>query len=142
MANLELSGLLDLSGNLNLAADGGKVMVSNQAVLVELTPTSRPAHCSAGVPVMMPPPPATPTDLGVFVNVINSFNKTVKIGGKPVVAQGMVMQGNTPTWPGMVLPSTANTGPVTANHLPINVTTDKAVIFPSGASATLDESGQ
>lgn len=142
MADLELSGLLDLSGDLSLAADGGKVKVSGHEVLVELTPSSRPAHSSGGVPVMMPPPPASPIDVGVFVNVINSFNKTVKISGKAIVAQGMVMQGNSPTWPGMVLPSIGNTGPVTANHLPINVANDKAVIFPSGAAATLDTSGQ
>lgn len=142
MGDLQLSGLLDLSGDLGLAADGGKVTIAGLEVLVELTPTARPAHGSGGVPVILPPPPAAPLDVGVFVNVINSFNKTVKIGGKAVVAQGMAMQGNSPMWPGMVLPSIGNTGPVTANHLPINVANDQAVIFPSGAPAMLDKSGQ
>ena len=142
VADLELSGTLDLSGNLNLAADGGKVTISGKQVLVELMPTARPAHCSGATPVILPPPPAGPTDPGPFVNVINSFNKTVKVGGKAIVAQGMAMQGNAPSWPGMVLPSLGNTGPVTANRVPINVVGDKAVIFPTGAPASFDGSGQ
>lgn len=142
MADLELSGTLDFSGLLSLAGDGGKVTVGGKEVLVELTPTGRPAHCGGASPVILPPPPAAPADVGVFVNVINSFNKTVTIGGKAIVAQGMAMQGNTPMWPGMVLPSQGNTGPVTANHLPMNVVGDQAVIFPTGAPASFDASGQ
>jgi len=146
MADLKLSGLLDLSGNLSLAADGGKVTVGGIEALVELTPSVRPAHGSGGVPVILPPPPAAPTDPGPFVNVINSFNKTVKIGGKAIVAQGMAMQGggmsSALTWPGMVLPSQGNTGPVTCNRLPINVVGDMALIFPMGAPASFDASGQ
>lgn len=145
MANLELSGALDLSGNLNLAADGGKVLVGGKEVLVEQGPTLRPAHSSGGVPVILPPPPANPTDPGPFVNVITSFNKTVKIGGKAIVAQGMAMQGggtsSALTWPGMVLPSQNNTGPVRCG-LPVNVVGDQAVIFPMGAPASFDASGQ
>ena len=143
MANLELSGLLDLSGNLTLSADGGgKVLVAGKEALVEVTPSTRPAHSSAGVPVILPPPPASPTDVGTFVNVINSFNKTVKIGGKPLVTLGMVMQGNVPSWPGMVLPSQGNTGPVTCNFVPVNVVGDQAVVFPTGAPASFNASGQ
>lgn len=146
MAHLELSGLLDFSGNLSLAADGGKVVIGGKEVLVELTPTTRPAHSSGGVPVILPPPPATPTDPGPMVNVINSFNKMVKIGGKAIVAQGMAMQGggtsSALTWPGMVLPSQGNTGPVTCNKLPVNVMGDLALIFPMGAPASFDASGQ
>lgn len=143
MANLELSGMLDLSGNLDLSgADGGKVLVAGAEALVELAPTARPAHGSAP-PVILPPPPASPLDPAPFVNVINSFNKTVKAGGKPIVALGMVMQGNNPSWPGMVLPSQVNTGPVSCNMVPINVKGDQAVIFPSGGSAALSSaSGQ
>jgi uncharacterized Zn-binding protein involved in type VI secretion len=72
--------------------------------------------------------------------VISSFNKTVKIGTKPIVALGMVMQGNIPSWPGMVLPSKGNTDPVTVNHVPVNVVGDQAVIFPTGAPADLNAS--
>ncbi len=146
MADLELSGLLDLSDNLSLAADGGKVVIDGKEVLVEQTPSTRPAHSGGGVPVILPPPPAVPTDPGPFVNVINSFNKTVKIGGKAIVAQGMAMQGggtsSALTWPGMVLPSQGNTGPVTCNKLPVNVMGDMALIFPMGAPASFDASGQ
>ena len=142
MAGLQLSGMLDFSGDLGLDGGGGKVTIGGKEVLVELSPSDRPAHCGGATPVILPPPPAAPTDVGVFVNVIASFNKTVKIGGKAIVAQGMVMQGNTPTWPGMVLPSQGNTGPVTANHLPMNVVGDQAVIFPTGAPASFDASGQ
>jgi uncharacterized Zn-binding protein involved in type VI secretion len=142
MANLELSGRLDLSGNLSLSADGGKVLVGGQEALVELGPTTRPAHCSGAVPVILPPPPASPTDPAPLLNVINSFNKTVKIAGKPIVALGMVMQGNNPSWPGMVLPSQANTGPVTCGFIPVNVVGDQAVVFPTGAPAAFGSSGQ
>jgi hypothetical protein len=79
--------------------------------------------------------------------VINSFNKTVKVGARPLVTQGLVLQGRAsgPIWPGMVLPSQGNTGPtaVTVNNLPINVLGDQAVIFPSGGTAALSAgSGQ
>lgn len=142
MPNLELSGMLDLSGNLSLSADGGKVLVGGQEALVEQAAPGGKAHCSAGVPVILPPPPATPTDTGTKVWVINSFNKTVKVAGMPVVALGMVMQGNIPSWPGMVLPSQANTGPVTCGFIPINVVGDQAVVFPTGAPAAFNASGQ
>lgn len=142
MADLELSGTLDFSGTLDLAADGGKVTIDGREVLLELTGTAPVAHASGASPVILPPPPASPTDPAPLVSVIASFNKTVKVGGKPIVAQGMVMQGSTPTWPGMVLPSRNNTGPVSCGMLPINVVGDQAVIFPTGAAASFDASGQ
>ena len=40
------------------------------------------------------------TDPAPGVNVIVSFNLTIKAGTKPIVAQGMCMQGSTPSWPG------------------------------------------
>jgi hypothetical protein len=56
----------------------------------------------------------------------------------------MLMQGATPTWPGMVLPSNANSGPtaVKAGGLPINVVGDQGAVFPSGGTATFNQSGQ
>jgi len=142
MAGLQLSGTLDFSGDLRLDGGGGKVTIGGKEVLVEQAASPQSAHCSDATPVILPPPPATPTDPSPFVSVIASFNKTVKIGGKAIVAQGMVLQGSQPGWPGMVLPSQGNTGPVTANHLPMNVVGDQAVIFPSGAPASFGASGQ
>jgi hypothetical protein len=55
---------------------------------------------------------------------------------------GVAMQGNIPSWPGMVLPSAGNTGPVMVNFMPINVVNDQAMIFPSGGAASLSTSGQ
>src|SRR5262245_25378773 len=109
MANLQLTGPLNFVGNLTLAAaGGGKVTVAGLEVLVEVPPGV--THGTAP-PVILPPPPAAPVDPASGVGVINSFNKTVKVGTKPIVTQGMVMQGGVPTWPGMVLPSQNNTGP-------------------------------
>lgn len=139
MGDLVLKGMLDFRGSLTLKASGGKVKVGAQEVLVELTPGSK--HGSAP-PVIMPPPPASPADPGPNVVIINSLNKTVKVGTKAVVTQGMVMQGNSPMWPGMVLPSKGNTTVVSVNKLAMNVVGDQAVIFPSGGTATFDTSGQ
>lgn len=143
MADLTLKGRLNLMGNLTLkASGGGKVKVGSLEVLVELIAPGDPNHGIAP-PVILPPPPTSPTDPGPKVWVINSFNKTVKIGTKPIVTQGLVIQGNIPSWPGMVLPSQGNTGPVTVNHIPMNVLNDQAVIFPSGGTAMLNaKSGQ
>jgi len=52
------------------------------------------------------------------------------------------MQGSTPTWPGMMLPSIGNTGPVLVNGIPATVENDQASIFPSGGVATFTDSGQ
>ena len=144
MADLILSGDLNLMGDLNLKGDqGGKVKVNQAEVLVEsTTPPQGIAHCEKAPPVLLPPPPVGPIDPGIKVWVINSFNKTVKAGGKRIVTQGIVMQGNKPTWPGMVLPSEGNTT-VKINQILINVVEkDKAVIFPSGGIAQLTVSGQ
>lgn len=139
MADLVLKGMLDFRGNLTLKASGGKVKVGGAEVLVELTPGSK--HGMAP-PVIMPPPPASPADPGTNVVIINSLNKTVMAGGKPIVTMGMAMQGNNPMWPGMVLPSMGNTTMVTVNRIAMNVVGDKAIIFPSGGSASFDTSGQ
>jgi hypothetical protein len=147
MANLDLKGPLNLMGNLTLeASGGGKVTIGGVEILVEVPPGTNPPQGTSS-PVILPPPPATPTDLGPGVDVINSFNKTVKIktvpnGTVPAVAMGLVMQGLSPTWPGMMLPSQGNAPPVTAGGLPINVAGDQAIIFPSGGSASFSASGQ
>jgi hypothetical protein len=139
MGDLVLKGLLNLKGTLALA---DKVIIDSAEALVESIPPGETAHSSSAPPVIMPPPPAGPIDPGTSVWVVNSFNKTVTTGNKPIVALGMAMQGNTPTWPGMVLPSQVNTGPVTVNFIPINVVDDQAVIFPSGGTAVFAASGQ
>ena len=140
MANLELGGNLNFQGNLTLKADGGKVTISGLEVLVEVAPGTAQGNAP---PVILPPPPAAPSDPAPGVSIINSFNKTVTINGKAIVTQGIVMQGSIPTWPGMVLPSQGNTGPVSVNHLPMNVMNDQAIVFPSGGPAIFSgSSGQ
>jgi hypothetical protein len=141
MADLNLDGALNFTGNLTLGAESaGKVKVGGLEVLVEVAPgTSQ----GTAPPVILPPPPSAPSDPGPGVGVINSFNKTVRVGAKAIVTQGIVMQGNVPSWPGMVLPSQGNTGPVTVNHIAMNVITDQAVVFPSGGTASFSgPSGQ
>jgi hypothetical protein len=137
MANLTLKGTLNLLGKLDLNPDGGKVLIGDAGLeaLVENAEGQAP-------PVILPPPPAAPSDPGPTVKVISSFNKTVTAGGKNLVALGIVMQGNIPSWPGMMLPSAGNTGPVTINGIPINVQQDQATIFPSGGVASFAQSGQ
>jgi hypothetical protein len=138
MADLTLKGMLMLMGNLRLNPDGGRVLIGDAGLeaLVE------EASGQAAPPVIIPPPPASPTDPGTGVKVISSFNKTVTAHGKNLVALGIVMQGNGPTWPGMMLPSVGNTGPVTINGIPINVVNDQATIFPSGGVGTFTTSAQ
>lgn len=135
MANLTLKGALTLIGNLRLNPDGGKVLINSQEALVE-------GATGQAAPVIQPPPPASPLDAGVDVKVISSFNQTVTANGKALVTQGIVLQGNSPTWPGLMQPSQGNTGPVTVNGIPITVVGDKAMIFPSGGMATFNQSGQ
>lgn len=135
MGDLNLKGMLNLKGILTL---GDKVLVGGEEALVVLQPGQK--HGDAP-PVIMPPPPAAPLDQGTAVVIIVSLNQTVKAKGKAIVTQGMAMQGNTSLWPGMVLPSTKNSG-VTINFIPINVKGDQAVIFPSGGSASFNTSGQ
>lgn len=144
MTDLKLSGPLNLTGTLKLSAEGGKVRVGGLAALVQVHPQTGPAH-GMGVPIIQPPPPAGPIDTGVNVRVFNSFNSTVtvKVMGSdaPVIALGICAQGNTATWPGIVLPSTKNAS-VTINHVLINVEGDSAILLPNGASVPLNNSGQ
>lgn len=153
MTNLNLKGPLNLMGNLTLTPPSkGKVTVNDQEALVVMIPPVDPAHSQSATQVIQPPPPASPADTGSNVWVINSLNQTVRIGQQAIVAQGFVMQGGKPggvvgppLWPGMVLPSQNNAGPiaVTVNYIPINVLRDQALIFPSGGVALLDAaSGQ
>lgn len=140
MAGLKLEGSLNLTGNLTLDASGGRVTAGGIEVLVQVNAPAEPNQGTAP-PVILPPPPAPPLDTGPNVWIVSSFNQTVKVatnaGSKPIVALGMVMQGSVPTWPGMMLPSKGNTGPVTVNGVPANVLGDQALIFPTGAPATL-----
>lgn len=139
MGDLILKGTLNLGGVLKLNPSGGKVKVGGSEALVVLKLREGP-HGQAP-PVIQPPPPGAPVDDGPDVVVFLSFNQTVKAGDKAIVTQGMVMQGKIPLWPGMVLPSSGNST-VKVNGMAINVQNDKAVIFPSGGSATLSTSGQ
>lgn len=144
MGNLNLKGMLNFKGNLTLqGASGGKVTVNNIEALVQREDASGTPQGNAP-PVIMPPPPAAPKDPAPTVWVLNSFNQTVKAATRPLVSQGMVMQGMTgaPSWPGMMLPSSMNSGPVSVNMIPINVLGDQAIIFPSGGTAMFNSSGQ
>jgi hypothetical protein len=137
MADLTLKGKLNLVGNLKLNPSGGKVLIGDgalEALVVEASGTAAP-------PVLIPPPPASPVEPGTDVKVISSFNNTVTAHGKMIVALGIVLQGSTPTWPGMMLLSIGNPT-VTINHIAINVTNDQATIFPSGGVGTFTTSGQ
>jgi uncharacterized Zn-binding protein involved in type VI secretion len=94
-----------------------------------------------GTPILLPPPPAKPTDDGTEVQVISSLNQTVKAKGKPIVVAGSkVMQGNVPTWPGMVVPGA---GTVQVNGAMMSLVTDQAMIdVQPSPPAILTESGQ
>ena len=137
MADLTLKGVLNLMGNLKLNPQGGKVLVGDAGLeaLVE------GAEGQAAPPVLIPPPPSPPNDPGVKVKVISSLNKAVTAGGKNLVASGIVMQGDIPSWPGSMLPSAGNPS-VTINQVAINVLNDQATIFPSGGVGTFTQSGQ
>jgi len=142
MGDIKLKGLLNLKGMLKF---NSKVLVHDKEALVESIAPAGTPHCTGAPPVLIPPiTPATPKpiDDGPKVWVINSFNKTVTANNKNIVAGGMAMQGNIPTWAGMVLPSQGNTGPVTINFIPINVVNDQAIIIPQGSAAVLSTSGQ
>jgi hypothetical protein len=137
MADLVLRENLNLAGSLILRADGGKVKIGDDEVLVEGATGEAP-------PVLLPPPPASPLNDGGRVEVIASLNKGVRVDRTPIVSQGMVLQGyedGRPRWPGMVLPSQKNTT-VEVNDLRVNVKGDLAAIFPSGAVTTVNESNQ
>ncbi len=138
MGDLKLSGTLNLTGLLNLSGDGGKVKIDDNEILVEKPPGN--AH-GKGAPVILPSPPATPTDTGPDATIFKSFNSTVTINGDPAVTMGLHLQGNTPMWPGIVSPSINNAG-VTVNFLPINVQNDIGTTLPNGGSVTYDTSQQ
>jgi hypothetical protein len=131
MGDLVLTGMLNLSGTLELKPSG-KLKIGSLEALVE-------AAEGNGAPVPLPPP--APVDTGTKVTVKKSFNATIKVNGKALVTQGVTMQGNTPTWPGMVQASIGNPT-VTANHIPINVVNDLAMTLPTGAPTPLTTSGQ
>jgi hypothetical protein len=137
MADLTLKGVLNLTGNLKLNPDGDKVLIG----LFGLEALVEGAEGQAAPPVLIPPPPSPPQDPGIKVKVISSFNKTVTAHGKNIVAQGIVMQGDIPIWPGMMLPSAGNPG-VTINGTLINVVNDQATILPSGGVGMFTQSGQ
>ena len=141
MGDLVLSGLLNLSGTLKLAGDGGKVKVGAAEALVQGQRGSGPTQ-GAGVPVMLPSA-ASPLDPGTDVWVVRSFNTTVTVDDAAVVALGNFAQGNPGqgTWPGMVLPSSVNST-VTIDNLPINVVGDSGITLPSGGSVSFTASGQ
>src|SRR3954447_25088278 len=103
MGDLVLTGMLELTGSLNLVASGGKLKAGVQEVLVQVPPgDALKAHGNAPAPVPIPPPPGPPSDAGLSVWVFQSFNATVKAGGVAIVTQAMCAQGNGATWPGMV----------------------------------------
>lgn len=143
MGDLVLSGLLNLKGSLALAGrDGGKVKVDAVEVLVVAEKGVGPSH-GQGVPVILPPPPATPTDTGTDVWIFESLNTTVTAGGKAIVTQGVCAQGNpgTATWPGVVQASIMNPT-VTINSIPVNVVGDMGLITATAAPVTFSSSGQ
>lgn len=139
MADLKLKGTLNLRGKLSFNPNGGRVLIDDTGIeaLVEVPP-SDPAHGTAPV-VMLPPPPVGPINTGINVWVVSSFYKLVTAGAqaKAIVAMGIVMQGDPPLWPGMVLRGQSS---VTINNIPVNVKGDQAIIFPSGATAPLSSS--
>lgn len=144
MADLVLSGLLNLKGTLKLAgSSGGKVKVDTFEVLVEVTKGQAGAAQGVGAPVILPPPPASPVDTGTDAWIFKSFNATVTAGGANIVTMGMCAQGNpgTATWPGMVQPSTMNPT-VTINFIAINVVGDMGITLPTGTPVTFSSSGQ
>ena len=145
MADVLLTGMLNLTGSLDLVPDaGGQVKAGGRAVLVQVARgAAGKAHGQAPAPVPIPPPPAVPDDPGVDVWVFRSFNATVTAKGVPIVTQAMCAQGlpTKATWPGMVQPSTGNPG-VRVNGVAMNVVGDLATILPTGAPVPLTAHGQ
>ena len=132
MGDLVLNGALNLMGMLELKPSG-KLKIGSLEALTEKAE-------GTGAPVPLPPP--APVDTGTSVKVQKSFTATVKVNGKLLLTPGVTMQGNSPTWPGMVMPSMGNTGPVTVNFIPVNVANDQAITLPTGAPTPLTTSGQ
>ncbi|HLJ26211.1 MAG TPA: hypothetical protein VKY85_05835 [Candidatus Angelobacter sp.] len=134
MADLNLKGTLKLAGSLDLQGAGGKVKVEGMEALVV-------GATGKGTPILVPPPPAKPTDDGTGVQVISSLNQTVKAKGKPIVVPGSsVMQGNVPTWPGTVDPGSST---VQVNGGKISLVDAQATIVAQPSPpAIITESGQ
>jgi len=144
VADLKLNGLLNLKGQMDLKGrDGGKVKVGEMEVLVEVTKGDASASQGQGVPVILPPPPAAPTDPGPDAWIFKSFNSTVTANGVAIVTQGLHAEGNpnVATWPGMVQRSLLNPT-VTINSIPINVQGDMGTTLPNGGPVTFSQSGQ
>ena len=144
MADLKLNGLLNLKGQLDLKGrDGGKVKVGEMEVLVEVTKGDASASQGQGVPVILPPPPAAPTDPGPDAWIFKSFNATVTANGVAIVTQGLHAEGNpnVATWPGMVQRSLLNPT-VTIHSIPINVQGDMGTTLPNGGPVIFSQSGQ
>ena len=147
MADLLLTGTLDFGGVLDLAGDAGGLVNATDLqaeVLVELPRgDALKSHGTAPAPVLIPPPPAAPSDAGLGVWIFKSFNSTVTAGGTAIVTQGMCAQGNPgmASWPGMVQPSMVNPG-ITINRIAMNVVGDLGTILPTGAPAPFTASGQ
>lgn len=137
MGDLNLKGTLNLGGTLTLAGDGGKVLVDGKEALLEDAGT---AH-GKGVPVILPPPPASPIDTGTDAKIFKSFNSTVSVSNKAIVTMGLHLQGDAGTWPGMVMISAMNPT-VTINYLAINVVGDKGITLPNGGPVNYTTSGQ
>lgn len=137
MGDLNLMGLLNLTGDLKLSGDGGKVTVAGSEVLLE---DSGVAH-GTGVPVILPPPPASPIDAGTDAKIFKSFNATVTVDNKSIVTMGLHLQGDAGTWPGMVLTSIVNPT-VSINYLAINVVGDQGVTLPNSGPVAYNTSGQ
>jgi hypothetical protein len=137
--------MLNLKGILKLASgSGGKIQVNGIEALVEAQRGIPPSQGTAPAPVLIPPPPAAPSNPGRDVWIFKSFNPTVTANGKNIVTQGMCAQGlpGNAIWPGMVMPSILNTSMVTINNIPINVLGDMGTILPSGVPVTFSSSGQ
>ena len=144
MADLLLAGMLNFKGALKLTAEAGFVKANGLEVLVEAQRgRAGNAHGQAPAPVPIPPPPSSPSDPGVDVWIVKSFNSTVTAAGKNVVAQGMCAQGNPgqASWPGMVQRS-LNNAAVSINNIPMNVRGDIGTILPTGAPVSFAEHRQ
>lgn len=136
---LKLKGTLELNGLLNLEAGGG-VVTANEVEIIVQRPMGSPPHHGMGIPV--PIVPIAPVDLGINTWIFLSFNQTVTISRIPIVTQGLHMQGNTPTWPGMAQRSVVN-ATVTIGRVPMLVLGDQGITFPNGGTVVYSNaSGQ
>lgn len=137
MADLKLSGTLNFTGLLELAADGGKVFAGEPEQEKEVLLEGKAK--GSGSPVLLPP--NAPKDPEKNARITKSFNSTVTVSGINVVTTGIYLLGGQETWPGMVLKSSGNPR-VTVNDIPMNVKDDAGITLPNGATATFDITGQ